>query len=185
MKKIISIMLALTMFCSSVAVFGAEMVVTDKITVTMDGEDMDFDVEPVMENDRVLVPFRAIFEALGCNVTYTESDGKQFVTAMRGDNQLIIEIGAYDMCVNGNTEAVDAPAVIKDGRTLVPVRAVSETFGANVEWIDASNTVAVATKQGQHKIKAVTGEKNIKDENGTILICIAYSYPVIDNYEKN
>ena len=43
MKKIISIMLALTMFCSSVAVFGAEMVVTDKITVTMDGEDMDFD----------------------------------------------------------------------------------------------------------------------------------------------
>ena len=185
MKKIISIMLALTMFCSSVAVFGAEMVVTDKITVTMDGEDMDFDVEPVMENDRVLVPFRAIFEALGCNVTYTESDGKQFVTAMRGDNQLIIEIGAYDMCVNGNTEAVDAPAVIKDGRTLVPVRAVSETFGANVEWIDDSNTVAVATKQGQHKIKAVTGEKNIKDENGTILICIAYSYPVIDNYEKN
>ena len=84
MKKIISIMLALTMFCSSVAVFGAEMVVTDKITVTMDGEDMDFDVEPVMENDRVLVPFRAIFEVLGCNVTYTESDGKQFVTAMRG-----------------------------------------------------------------------------------------------------
>ena len=157
MKKIISIMLALTMFCSSVAVFGAEMVVTDKITVTMDGEDMDFDVEPVMENDRVLVPFRAIFEALGCNVTYTESDGKQFVTAMRGDHQLIIEIGAYDMCVNGNTEAVDAPAVIKDGRTLVPVRAVSETFGANVEWIDDSNTVAVATKQGQHKIKAVTG----------------------------
>ena len=121
MKKIISIMLALTMFCSSVAVFGAEKVVTDKITVTMDGEAMNFDVEPVMENNRV----------------------------------------------------------------LVPVRAVSETFGANVEWIDDSNTVAVATKQGQHKIKAVTGEKNIKDENGTILICIAYSYPVIDNYEKN
>ena len=185
MKKIVSIILSLMVICSSVVVFGAETGASDKITVTMDGETMEFDVEPIMENDRVLVPFRAIFEALGCNVTYTETDGKKFVTAMRGDNQLIIEIGAYDMCVNGNVETLDAPAVIKNGRTLVPVRAVSETFGANVEWIGDSKTVAVATKQGQHKIKAVTGEKDIKDENGTILICITYSYPVIDNSEKN
>ena len=185
MKKIVSIILSLTVLCSSVIVFGAETGASDKITVTMNGETMEFDVEPVMENDRVLVPFRAIFEALGCNVTYTESDGKQFVTAMRGDNQLIVEIGAYDICVNGNTEAVDAPAVIKDGRTLVPVRAVSETFGASVEWIGDSKTVAVATKLGQHKIKAVTGEKDIKDENGTTLICITYSYPVIENPEGN
>lgn len=181
MKKIISTILTFVLLCSSVAVFGAN----DDVTVTMDGETMEFDVEPVMENDRVLVPFRAIFEALGCNVTYTEDDGKQFVTAMRGDNQLIIEIGAYDMCVNGNVEALDAPAVIKNGRTLVPVRAVSETFGANVEWMGDSKTVAVATKQGQHKIKAVTGEKDIKDENGTTLICITYSYPVIENPEEN
>ena len=185
MKRMILIMLTLTMFCSSVVVFGAGMAVTDKITVTMDGEAMEFDVEPVMENDRVLVPFRAIFEALGCNVTYTESDGKQFVTAMRGENHLLIEIGAYDMYINGEKEALDVPAIIKNGRTLVPVRAVSETFGANVEWIDDLNTVAVATKQGQHKIKAVTGEENIKDENGTTLICITYSYPVIENPEGN
>lgn len=90
MKKIVSIMLALTVLCTPAAVFGAETGNSDKITVTMNGEAMEFDVEPVMENDRVLVPFRAIFEALGCNVTYSESDGKQFVTAMCGDNQLII-----------------------------------------------------------------------------------------------
>lgn len=92
MKKIVSMILSLMVICSSVVVFGAGTAVSDKITVTMDGEAMEFDVEPVMENDRVLVPFRAIFEALGCNVTYTETDGKQFVTAMRGDNQLIVEI---------------------------------------------------------------------------------------------
>lgn len=184
MKKIVSMILSLMVICSSVVVFGAGTAVSDKITVTMDGEALEFDVEPVMENNRVLVPFRAIFEALGCNVTYTEADGKQFVTAMRGDHQLIIEIGSYDMCVNGNVEALDVPAVIKNDRTLVPVRAVSETFGANVKWIGDSKTVAVATKQGQHKIKAVTGGEDIKDENGTTLICITYSYPVIDNSEK-
>lgn len=86
---------------------------------------------------------------------------------------------------NGNVEALDVPAVIKNGRTLVPVRAVSETFGANVEWIGDSKTVAVTTKQGQHKIKTVTWEKDIKDENGTTLIYITYSYPLIENTEEN
>ena len=185
MKKLIAGLLGMTMLCSSVAVFGEEMAVTDKITVTMNEEVMEFDVEPIMESDRVLVPFRAIFEALGCNVGYTEADGKQFVSAMRGENYLLIEIGAYDMGVNGNVEALDAPALIKDGRTLVPVRAVSEAFGANVEWIGDSKTVAIVTKQGQHKIKAVIGEKDIKDEKGTTLISIKYSYPVIENSEEN
>ena len=82
-------------------------------------------------------------------------------------------------------EALDVPNVIKNGRTLVPVRAVSETFGANVEWIGDSKTAAVTTKQGQHKIKTVTGEKDIKDENGTTLIYITYSYPLIENTEEN
>lgn len=185
MKKIVSIMLALTMLGLPIAVFGNETCNADKITVTMNGEAMEFDVEPIMENDRVLVPFRAIFEALGCNVTYTEADGKQFVTAMSVDNQLFIEIGSYNMYVNGNMEALDVPAVIKNGRTLVPIRAVSETFGANVEWIGDFKTVAIETKMGQHKIKAVTGENDIKDENGTTLIYIKYSYPVIDNPEGN
>ena len=62
MKKFVSMILSLVMICSSVSVFGAVTAVSDKITVTMDGETMEFDVEPVMENDSVLVPFRAIFE---------------------------------------------------------------------------------------------------------------------------
>ena len=185
MKRIVSIVLSLMLICLSLEVFAVGTEALEKITITMNQEVMEFEVEPIMKNDRVLVPFRAIFEALGCNVTYTESEGKQFVTAMRGDNQIIIEIGAYDMCVNGNIEALDVSAIIKNGRTLVPVRAVSETFGANVEWIEDSNIVAVTTKQGQHKIKAEIGEKDIKDQKGTTLICVTYSYPIIDNPEKN
>ena len=108
------------------------------------------------------MPFRAIFEALGCNVTYTEADGKQFVTAMRGDNQLIIEIGAYDMCVNGNVEALDVPAVIINGRTLVPVRVVSETFGANVEWIGQLKNRCCCNKAGTAQNKSYNRKKGYK-----------------------
>ena len=183
MKKIFSFILSVIMLCSTMTAFAETS--SDEVTVTMDGQEMEFDVEPIIENGRTLVPMRAIFESLGCSVTYKENDGKQFVTAIGGNNQLIIEIGAYDMCVNGNVEALDSPAVIKDGRTLVPVRAVSETFGANVKWFEDTKTVVITTKKGQHKIKAVTGEKNIKNENGTTLMCITYSYPVIENPEGN
>ena len=42
---------------------------------------MDFDVAPIIQNDRVLVPMRAIFEELHCSVDYTDIDGKQIITA--------------------------------------------------------------------------------------------------------
>lgn len=183
MKKFIANVLIMVIFCSSAVVYGAEG--DARIFVTMNGEVMEFDVEPIMEKDRVLVPFRAVFESLGCNVSYLESDGKQFVTAERGDTHLIVEIGAYDMCVNGNVEALDVPAVIKNGRTLVPLRAVTEVFGADVKWIDDSKTVEITTKQGQHKVTPVISSKDIKDENGTVVISIAYTYPVIENPDKN
>ena len=181
MKKLLSIMLILAVVCSTVPVFGAD----SGISVTMDGEKMEFDVEPIIQNDRVLVPFRAIFEALGANVSYSEADGKKIVMALKGNNGVIIEIGAYDMSVNGKTVALDSPAVIRNDRTLVPVRAVSESFGASVSWLADSKTVVIASKQGQHKITPSNGEKDIKNEDGTTLIHIAYSYPVIDNADND
>ena len=58
------------MLCGIVPVFAQ----TDskEITVTPDGENMEFDVQPIIENGRTPVPMRAIFEALGCAVTYTD-----------------------------------------------------------------------------------------------------------------
>ena len=64
MKKLVSIVLALAIICSALFVVGAETETSDKITVTMDGGIMDFDVDSVIENDRVLVPFRAILKHL-------------------------------------------------------------------------------------------------------------------------
>ena len=183
LKRLISCMMILAVIFSSGMVFAEEA--DTNITVTIDEKKMEFDVEPVILNNRVLVPFRAIFEALGCNVTYTEDEGRQLVTAMRGEKHLLIEIGADSMFFNGNEQTLDAPAFIKDGRTLVPIRAVSENFDANVDWKEDIKTVEITTKQGQHKITPVTAWKDIKSENGTTLINIRYSYPVIDNPENN
>lgn len=64
----------------------------DKIDVFYNNEFIEFDVEPIIENDRTLVPFRAIFEVMGCAVYYAEEDGKQIVSARRGRDNLFLTI---------------------------------------------------------------------------------------------
>lgn len=153
---------------------------TDKtIKVAFDGEKMNFDVDPIIENGRTLVPFRAIFEKLDCAVSYSETDGGKFVEAQRGDDVVLLEIGKDTMLVNGKEVKLDAPAKIVDGRTLVPLRAVSESMDCTVDWLDDVKTASIHKKHGQHIIDSGRIEKSITDSDGTVLMNISAVYPII------
>ena len=182
MKKILAGILAVSMIGSANLAFATD---TDKITVKVNGEEIITDVAPVMENDRIFLPMRTIFETLGCNVSYRVADGSQFVTAFHGDRQVVLEIGKKEITVDGETKALDVAAKIENDRTLVPVRAVSEAMDADVKWDGETNTAEVTTKQGEHKIGSVTDEKVVKDEDGTVLMYINYVYPIIENKDNN
>ena len=106
----------------------------DRIDVYYNDEIVIFDVEPVIENGRTLVPLRAIFETMGCAVSYSQEDGKQIVTACRANDNLLLIIGENKMYFNGKEINLDVPAKIRDGRTLVPLRAISEAFECEVYW---------------------------------------------------
>lgn len=182
MKKFLAGILAVSMIGSANLAFAAD---TDKITVKVNGEEIITDVAPVMENDRILLPMRAIFETLGCNVSYRVADGSQFVTAFHGDKQVVLEIGKNEITVDGEAKALDVAAKIENDRTLVPVRAVSEAMEADVKWDDETKTAEVTTKQGEHKIGSVTDEQTVKADDGTVLMYINYVYPVIENKDNN
>jgi hypothetical protein len=94
-----------------------------------------------MENDRVLVPLRAIMEALGATVAYDEAS--ETVTAEKDGLSLALPIGGLRASVNGAEMALDAPARVINGRTLVPARFVAENLGANVDWDAANNAVVI------------------------------------------
>ena len=112
------------------------------ITVKVDGVDVEFpDQKPILENDRTLVPLRAIFEALGAEVGW--DDASQTVTATKGDITISLQIGSTDLFVNGEAKVIDVPAKLLNSRTLVPVRAISEAFGCKVDWEDATQTVII------------------------------------------
>lgn len=112
------------------------------VKVYVNGKRVEFDQQPVIQDGRTLVPVRAIFEALGATVTW--DDATKTVTAKKGDVTVNLKIGSTQLFKNGAVAAaLDVPAQIINERTLVPARAVSEAFGANVGWVDATKSVVI------------------------------------------
>ena len=111
------------------------------ISVVLDCKKLDFDQNPVLENNRTLVPLRAIFEALGATVSW--NDDTKTVTAVKGDTEIKLTIGTYEMYKNNEKISLDVSPIIINGRTLVPVRAISEAFSCEVNWISETQTVEI------------------------------------------
>jgi hypothetical protein len=111
------------------------------IRVILNQHPLRFDQAPIIENDRVLVPLRVIFEALGANVKWEQST--QTVTAVREDVTVALTIGSNILNKNGEQIALDVSAQLVNGRTLVPVRAVAEAFGAYVDRIPERMCVVI------------------------------------------
>ena len=104
----------------------------EQIEVTLDGKHIYFDRAPIMTNNRVLVPIRAIFEAMGYNVTW---DGEtQTAYADHGTRSIAITVGNKIIDTPYKKYESDVAPVNLDGRILVPVRAVAELSGYDVSW---------------------------------------------------
>ncbi len=138
MKKIISTFLALTMLIS---VFCINIVHADAIDVTIDNVLQSYDVMPVIENGRTLVPMRGIFEALGAEIAW--DDSTKTVTGKKGDISVSLQIGNNVAKINGEDKTLDVAATIINSRTMVPVRFISEALGCKVEWIADTKTVVI------------------------------------------
>ena len=111
------------------------------ITVLLNDSLIKFDQPPVIKDDRTLVPLRAIFEALGATVDW---DGEtQTVTSVRGDKEVKLSIGSNVLYVNSQAVELDVPAQLINDRTMVPVRAVAESFDCFVDWDGEQKTVII------------------------------------------
>ncbi len=139
MKKIASILLAMLLLITSLT----PVMANSNITVKIDGKQIAFDVQPQLINGRTMVPLRAIFEALGANVQWYQD--LQLISSVKGDTVISLKINDTKMEVNSDTIILDTPACLVNGRTLVPVRAISEAFGATVNWDGATSTVTITT----------------------------------------
>ncbi len=140
MKKTIIFILVLCMLFSVQPVTATEETGEVKdITVVVGGEKIKCDVAPFMVNDRTMLPVRAVFEAIGAEVSWDESAQK--VTAKKENTTVEIVIGSNIIKINGEEKIIDVPAMEKNGRTFVPVRACAEAFGFKVNWYEGANMI--------------------------------------------
>ncbi len=102
------------------------------IRIQIDNKPLALEVQPTLENGRTLVPFRAVFEALGLQVDWNEE--LRIATAYNEAMNVSVKLDGAFGSVDGELKALEAPARIEQGRTLVPLRFVSEAFGNEVGW---------------------------------------------------
>ena len=115
--------------------------------ITINGEEKEMDVAPFIEpkSGRTLVPIRFISEAFGADVQW-EPEFK-VVTITLKDTVIKLQVGNSTALVNGEKVQLDQPPIIKDNRTMVPLRFISEAFGANVEWFPDTREVKIVYEE--------------------------------------
>lgn len=115
------------------------------VDIIVDGSKINFpDQKPFIDNStgRTYVPVRFVAEALGAKVDWI-ADTRTVVIEKEGKT-VRIKIGSNSPTVNNDFIVIDAPALLVDNRTVVPLRFVSEVLGAAVDWEEATRSVIIA-----------------------------------------
>ncbi len=130
----------------------------EEVKITIDGNALaSLDVPPVIINERTMVPARAVFENIGCDIAWNESTQEVYI--MHNTDLIVLKIDSNEGTKNGTPFYMDTPAKIVNDRTLIPVRAVSEAINCQVGWDDVTRTVSISTSS--------TEKPDDNDENST------------------
>lgn len=112
------------------------------ITILVNGKEVKTDSPAFIKDGRTMVPVRFISEALGLKVGWDQKT--RTVTVDEGAKAMKLTIGSKKIVrADGKETAIDVPAMIKGGRTMVPIRAIGELSGAKVDWNAANREVII------------------------------------------
>ncbi len=110
-------------------------------TVRINDKPTVMDAAPFILNGRTVVPIRVIAEAFGAS---TEWEGTtQTITILLNEKTIVMKIGSTIAQINDNPTILDAPPIIQNGRTFVPLRFIAEAFGASIEWEGTTQTITI------------------------------------------
>jgi hypothetical protein len=121
--------------------------------VMVDMDKVEFpDTQPYLDHEisRVRVPIRFVAEAMGAQVTWDQVS--QTVTIVREGLEIKLTIDQSIALVNGHVLPIDAPAKLVADRTMVPLRFISEAFGAKVDWVGTDAPVPNHSWWGDYQV---------------------------------
>lgn len=107
--------------------------------VLLNGVQLVFDQEPIVFNDRILVPIRTIAESLGATVEWQDPN----VNIRKGTTEIVLSVDSKTALRNRKIFFMEQPPVVINGRTMVSLRFIAEALGANVTWDENNRTVTI------------------------------------------
>ncbi|MCT1402913.1 copper amine oxidase N-terminal domain-containing protein [Paenibacillus sp. p3-SID867] len=119
-----------------------------QVEVLLDAKKMKFpDAKPFQDQQgSVMVPIRFVSEALGGKISYSKSGGKTTVEVKKGTDTVKMTVGQTTALVNGKSKSYGTKIILKDSRTFVPLRLVSEGLGEKVSWDKVGRWVWIGEK---------------------------------------
>lgn len=135
MKKFVCALFAGMLMTTTVFAGGVNVVVNNN----------PIELEGTIVDGRTLVPVRGVFESLGYAVDF---DANTKTAILSGKNSITMTQGNTYFTVDGRDITPDVPQQIIDGRFMLPLRAVSEAIGAQVNWDANTKTASVTQSVG-------------------------------------
>ena len=116
--------------------------------MTVNGTESEIDpgrgTVPLIQNDRTLVPVRAIVEAMGGSVNWDE-ETQTALLELNGDI-ITLTLGSQTAFLNEEAHTLDVTPVSINDRTMLPIRFIAESFRFDVEWDGDTQTITITGK---------------------------------------
>ena len=117
-----------------------------ELTVEVDGVEVVFvDQGPEMVANRVLVPVRGVFDAMGFDEPDWNRNTRE-ATLTRGDVEIVIPADGATFTVNGEVVTPDVPQRMMNNRLMLPLGAIAEAVGATTSWDPDTQTAHIITE---------------------------------------
>lgn len=113
----------------------------DNDMATINGNQTRMDAKPYIAYGRTYVPLRVVAEGFGAQVDWVPQT--KGINVTMGDKIISMQIGSNRAIVNNQVLTMDAPPEIRNGRTYIPIRFVSEALGAEVQWNQSTRKVSI------------------------------------------
>lgn len=131
---------------------------SDKMYVSEAGvAALSLDAPAYIENGRTMVPVRVISENFGAEVGWN-AEMRQ-VSIKKDGVEILLTIDSDKAIVNGAEKVLDSAAAIKNSRTMVPLRFISEELGRSVEYVPSTKQILISDEKAISEIAGVESRK--------------------------
>lgn len=191
MKKIIYIYIVLTMIILNIIGCNAQTNLKVNLEefktiilhigsriMTVNDTEIEIDSVPIIINNHVLVPIRAVMEHMETKVEWNNKN--QTISVYDSNNIVHMTINSKIAYLNNKEYILDSPPIIIDSRTFIPIRFISESLGFSVNWYESQNKIIITSRNNKNidknieNISKINSSENIieKENNNMININI-------------